>query len=62
VKTSDFDDEAVRMRAADAWKSKPELRAEFASQEAYIAYCAAEEKGRVKIFAPNQPHQPRRVG
>jgi hypothetical protein len=41
---------SVEERAKKEWDSKPELRAEFKEQAAYVAFLKADAKGLVKIL------------
>jgi len=45
----EFDVEAVTREAKHAWATSPTLRAEFASEDEYLAYRRAEARGQVRI-------------
>ena len=45
-----FDKEAQIRAAKAAWAASPALRAEFVSEETYIAYSLADSRGAIKVF------------
>lgn len=47
----------VRTAAANEFRRSPALQAEFASEQAYVAYRCAMDRGAARIFAPAVPPQ-----
>lgn len=45
----------VRAAAANEFRRSPALQAEFASEQAYVAYRCAMDRGAARIFAPAVP-------
>ncbi|GEM_PF-3609797 len=39
----------IERRARYIWKNSPEVRAEYQTEAAFVAFCKADEKGMIKI-------------
>ena len=53
--------EAVAARAKDEWARDALLRAEFASEDDYVALRKAEARGSLRVLAPGAALRPRVV-